>query len=119
NGRVFYGDSGSGRATKSLSKTYCLSANTHGSIPTVKIQYFTSSFLIMNPRAYQDRHNTIARICYQANAIQLRLPNFLLKCFQYQPYNLMQNDDFKLYWDIKMETVSELLSAFILSFAIT
>ncbi|XP_045463785.1 uncharacterized protein LOC123673343 [Harmonia axyridis] len=68
------------------------------------IQHVTSGCSILAPREYTDRHNQMAKVYHQAMALKLKLIKTKRKNHLYSPENVLENEEFKLYWDTTMVT---------------
>ncbi|XP_044757776.1 uncharacterized protein LOC123315935 [Coccinella septempunctata] len=68
------------------------------------IQHVTSGCSILAPREYTDRHNQMAKVYHQAMALKLKLIKTKRKNHLYLPENVLENEEFKLYWDTTMVT---------------
>ncbi|XP_045474936.1 uncharacterized protein LOC123680863 [Harmonia axyridis] len=68
------------------------------------IQHVTSGCSILAPREYTDRHNQMAKVYHQAMALKLKLVKTKRKDHLYSPENVLENEEFKLYWDTTIVT---------------
>ncbi|XP_045480887.1 uncharacterized protein LOC123685276 [Harmonia axyridis] len=68
------------------------------------IQHVTSSCSILAPKEYTDRHNAMAKVYHQAIAIRTGLILTSRKPYEYVPKAVMENENYRLYWDTLMET---------------
>ncbi|XP_045463805.1 uncharacterized protein LOC123673363 [Harmonia axyridis] len=68
------------------------------------IQHVTSGCSILAPREYTDGHNQMAKVYHQAMALKLKLIKTKRKNHLYSPENVLENEEFKLYWDTTMVT---------------
>lgn len=71
---------------------------------TESVQHITSSCPILAPTDYTQRHNAMARVYHQAIAKRCGLIRNLKKPFEYHPIGVLENDNFKLYWDTFIHT---------------
>ncbi|XP_045480892.1 uncharacterized protein LOC123685281 [Harmonia axyridis] len=71
---------------------------------TESVQHITSSCPILAPTDYTQRHNAMARVYHPAIAKRCGLIRNLKKPFEYHPIGVLENDNFKLYWDTFIHT---------------
>lgn len=71
---------------------------------TESVQHVTSSCPILAPTDYTERHNAMAKVYHQAIAAKAGLINKIRKPFEYRPCRVLENDNYRLYWDTTVET---------------
>ena len=71
---------------------------------TETIQHITSGCSMLAATAYTDRHNAVCKIVHQKLAVQLELIEESMPYYEYQPTNLLEHEDVKLYWDYPIQT---------------
>lgn len=82
-------------AKKNLPTDRCRKCSQH----LETIQHITSSCSILAPKEYTARHNAMAKVFHQAIAIKAGLILTFKKAYEYLPKAVLENDQFKLYWD--------------------
>ncbi|XP_044759165.1 uncharacterized protein LOC123316918 [Coccinella septempunctata] len=68
------------------------------------IQHVTSSCPILAPRDYLERHNAMGKIYHQQIALKLGLLGEEVQQHLYKPKTLLENERYKLYWDVTLVT---------------
>ncbi|XP_044754301.1 uncharacterized protein LOC123313441 [Coccinella septempunctata] len=68
------------------------------------VQHVTSSCPILAPRDYMERHNAMAKIFHRELAKRTALMHEEGNLYTYQPCSVLENENFKLYWDTTIVT---------------
>lgn len=68
------------------------------------IEHITNSCSTLAPTKYLDRHNAAAKIIHQSIAIEHSLLNKHTPYYIYTPSDILENADYKLYWDKTLQS---------------
>ncbi|XP_045463748.1 uncharacterized protein LOC123673305 [Harmonia axyridis] len=71
---------------------------------TESIQHVVSSCSLLAPTDYTERHNAMARVFHRAIAEETGLIKTAKKAYEYTPCTVLENDTYKLYWDMVITT---------------
>jgi hypothetical protein len=63
------------------------------------IQHITVAYEQLAPTEYLRRHDELAKIIYQKLAEVAEMIEKKSPCYKYTPANVLENDNFKLYWN--------------------
>ena len=68
------------------------------------IDHITAGCKLLAGTVYTNRHNTAAKIIHQQLALQHKLITETQPYYTYTPQTILENDKYKLYWDITLHT---------------
>lgn len=68
------------------------------------IEHITGGCKILAGTEYTDRHNTAAKIIHQEMALKYQLIQTHTPYYKYTPENILENEEYKLYWDKTLYT---------------
>ena len=68
------------------------------------IDHITSGCKLLAGTEYTNRHNTAAKIIHQQLALQHNLTTERQPYYLYIPQSIIENEEYKLYWDITIHT---------------
>ncbi|XP_037931265.1 uncharacterized protein LOC119666061 [Teleopsis dalmanni] len=74
-----------------------------GSVPE-SLDHIISSFSVMAPREYLNRHNAICKESHQNFAFKHGLISKTCPIYQYKPTTVLENTNFRMYWDRQVYT---------------
>ncbi|KAI5739678.1 hypothetical protein M8J77_022047 [Diaphorina citri] len=78
---------------------------------TESIQHLTSGCKVLAPKEYLNRHNLVANIIHQELAKNITSSNkTCVPYYKYKPTTVLENGEFKLLWDMSVQTEHNLLS---------
>lgn len=68
------------------------------------IQHITNSCPILVSTQYKERHDLIAKIIHREIGIKYKLTKDPLPYYKYTPTTILENEKYKLYWDVTLQT---------------
>lgn len=68
------------------------------------IEHIIGACKLLAGTEYTERHNSVAKIIHQAMAARYRLQENNTPYYKYTPTSIIENDSYKLYWDITIHT---------------
>lgn len=73
------------------------------------IDHIVGGCKILVGTEYTERHNTVAKIIHQALALKCHLLSAQTPYYNYKPDNVLENEQFKLYYDLTLHTDKTIL----------